>query len=271
MPTLARRLGVLLSGCLIAATVAGPVAAALPAFDSSSLIQVEVHPGSLVNAERARHGLVALEFDPDVMAIARQRAETMAATDLLSHTNPNGTSVFDAIVVAGIPWFGAGEVIGWNSYPSVPDSTAQVVAAWLESPGHRAVLLSADFNYVGFGVAVSPTTGYRYFAGVFLKRTDRTGAWVRGGTTSVVALDATRSRVTVRWTGGDTVLQVLTAGVQDYEVQRRVVGGAWRALGLRTGMSVTETLPRARTYEYRIRARDKAANIGAWSQVVVTV
>lgn len=271
MPAAARRLGVILSGCLIAAAVAGPVAAALPAFDSSRLIQVEVHPGSLVNAERARHGLVALEFDPDIMAIARQRAETMAATDLLSHTNPDGSRVFDAIIAAGIPWFGASEVIGWNSYQSVTDSTAQVVAAWLESPGHGAVLLSADFNYVGFGVAVSPTTGYRYYAGVLLKRTDRTGAWVKGGMTSVVPLDVTRSRVTVRWTGGDPVLQVLTAGVQDYEVQRRVVGGAWRALGLRTGTSLTETLPRARTYEYRIRARDKAGNIGAWTLVTVTV
>ena len=271
MPTAARRLGAILSACLIAATVVGPAAAALPVLDSSTLIQVELHPGSLVNAERGGHGLVALEFDPDVMAIAEQRAETMAATDLLSHTNPDGSSVFDAIVEAGIPWFGAGEVIGWNSYQSVTDSAAQVVAAWLESPGHRAVLLSADFNYVGFGVAVSPTTGYRYYAGVFLKRTDRTGAWVKSGGTSVVPLDATRSRVTVRWTGGDPLLQVLTAGVQDYEIQRRVVGGVWRALGLRTGTSVTETLPRARTYEYRIRARDKAGNIGAWTLVTVTV
>lgn len=236
----------MLSACLIVAATAGPVAAARPAFNSSTLIQAEPHPGSLVNAERVKHGLLALEFDPDVMAIATRRAETPAATDLLSHTNPDGSRVFDAIVEAGIPWFGAGEVIGWNSHQSVTDSAAQVVAVWLESPGHAAVLLSADFNYVGFGVAVSPTTGYHYFAGVFLKRTDRTGAWVKGGTTPVVSLDATRSRITVRWTGGDPILQVLTAGVRDYEVQRRVVGGAWRALGLRTGTSVTETLPRAR-------------------------
>ncbi len=247
------------------------MAAGLPAFDSSTLLQAEIHLGSLVNAERGSHGLVALEFDPDVMAIARQRAETMAGTDLLSHTNPDGSSVFDVIVQAGIPWFGAGEVIGWNSYPSEADSTAEVVAAWLVSPSHRAVLLSADFNYVGFGVAVSPITGYRYYAGVFLRRTDRTSAWVKAGTTSVVPFDVTRSRVTVRWTGGDPLLQVLTAGVQDYEIQRRVVGGAWRALGLRTGTSVTETLPRARTYQYRIRARDKAANIGTWTLVSVTV
>jgi hypothetical protein len=63
----------------------------------------------------------------------------------------------------------------------------------------------------------------------------------------------------------------LTAGLRDYEVQRRVVGGSWRALGYRTTTSVTETLPRARTYEYRIRARDKVGNRGAWSLITVTV
>jgi len=65
--------------------------------------------------------------------------------------------------------------------------------------------------------------------------------------------------------------QVLTAGLRDYQVQRRVVGGTWRSLGYRTGTSVTETLPRSRTYEYRIRARDRVGNRGAWVLVKVRV
>jgi hypothetical protein len=178
---------------------------------------------------------------------------------------------FDVIAAAGIPWFGAGDVLVWNSYPTEADSEAQAVAAWLGSPSHRSILLLADFNYAGFGAAVSPISGYRYYAGVLLKRTDRTGGWVKPGATSVRVLDATRAQVTVRWTGGDPVLQVLTAGLQDYEVQRRVVRGAWRSLGVRTGTSLTKTLPRAWTYEYRIRARDRAGNIGPWSLVTVTV
>jgi hypothetical protein len=84
-------------------------------------------------------------------------------------------------------------------------------------------------------------------------------------------VDATRARVTVRWTGGDPRLQVLTAGLRDYQVQRRVVGGSWRELGYRTATSVTETLPRSRTYEYRIRARDRVGNRGAWVLISVKV
>lgn len=251
------------------AAVAGPASAALPVFDLTTLAQAETDLGLLVNRERTAQGLVELQLDPDAMAIARQRAETMAASDVLSHQNPDGTNVFDAIVASGIPWFGAGEVIVWNNYASAPDSTAQAVAAWMGSPSHRSLVLSSDYNYAGFGAAVSPTSGKRYYAGVLLKRTDRTAAWAQAKTTSTRIVDATHTQVTVRWTGGDPRLQVLTAGLRDYEVQRRVVGGAWRALGFRSTTSVTETLPAARTYEYRIRARDRAGNRGGWALITV--
>ncbi len=256
---------------LLLVSLAGPAVAALPLFDLTTLVHAETTLGQLVNGERTAQGLVELQLDPDAMAIARRRAETMAATDLLSHENPDGSNVFDAINAAGIPWFGAGEVIGWNNYPAAPDSTAQAVLAWLGSPPHRAILLSGDYNYAGFGAAVSPISGNRYYAGVVLKRTDRTAAWAKALTTSARAIDPTHARVTVRWTGGDPQLQVLTAGLRDYEVQRRVAGGAWRSLGFRTGTSVTETLPRARTYEYRIRARDRAGNRSPWALVTVKV
>lgn len=271
MPSIARRLGASLIAVLMLVALAGPAAAALPPFDLSTLAQAETNLASRVNEQRSARGLIALQLDPDAVAIARQRAETMAATDVMSHKNPDGTDVFDAIVAAGIPWFGAGEVLVWNSWPTEADSTSQAVAAWFGSPPHANILLSIDFNYAGFGAAVSPTSGKRYYAGVILKRTDRTAAWAKVGTASHKIVDASKALVTVRWTGGDPRLQVLTAGLRDYEVQRRVLGGSWRALGYRTTTSVTETLPRARTYEYRIRARDKVGNRGAWSTIAVTV
>lgn len=256
---------------LLAVSFAGPAAAAPPVFDLSTLVQAEASLATLVNAERRAQGLVGFQLDPDVVAIARDRAEALAATGVLSHQNPDGTDVFDQIVAAGIPWFGAGEVIVWNSWPTAADSTAQAATAWFASAPHRAILLSSDFNYVGFGAAVSPVTGHRYYAGVVVKRTDRTGAWAKAGTTSQKVVDATRAKVTVRWTGGDPRLQVLTAGLRDYEVQRRVVGGSWRLLGYRTTPSVSETLPRSRTYEYRIRARDRVGNRGSWELITVKV
>lgn len=271
VPTITRGLGASFLAGLLLVSLAGPASAGLPAFDLATVVQAEASLGLLISQERELQGLVALQPDPDAMAIARKRAETMAATDLLSHQNPDGSDVFDAIAAAGIPWFGAGEVIVWNSYAGDAESTAQAMAAWLGSPPHRAILLSTDFNYVGFGAAVAPVSGNRYYAGVVLKRSDRTGAWAMAGTTSTRTLDGARTRVTVRWTGGDPRLQVLTAGLRDYEVQRRVVGGSWRSLGSTTRTSLTEVLPRNRSYEYRIRARDRVGNRGAWSLVSLRI
>lgn len=271
MLTSVRRLGALAFAALLAFSVAGPAAAGLPAFDVPTLVQAEASLGAVVNAERRTQGLIELQVDPDVVAIARQRAEAMAASDVLSHQNPDGSDVFDQIVAAGIPWFGAGEVIVWNSWPAAADSTAQAVSAWFGSAPHRSILLSTDYNYVGFGAAVAPVSGNRYYAGVLVKRTDRTAAWAKPRDISTSVVDATRARVTVRWTGGDPRLQVLTAGLLDYQVQRRVVGGTWRDLGYRTSPTVSETLPRSRTYEYRVRARDRAGNRGSWVLITVTV
>jgi len=78
-----RSIGALALAGLLLVSFAAPVAAALPAFDLSTLAQAEGGLGTLVNAERTRQGLVALQVDPDIAAIARQRAEAMAAMDVM--------------------------------------------------------------------------------------------------------------------------------------------------------------------------------------------
>jgi uncharacterized protein YkwD len=260
----------ILAGALIL-SVAPPAAAAYPGpFDLATLVQARTDLATLVNDERAGQGLVALRLDPGAMAIAEQRAKTMAAMDVLSHTGADGYTVFDAINAAGITWFAAGEVLVWNNYPAEPESTLQAVSAWLGSPSHRSIILSSDYNYAGFGAAVSSTTGNRYYASLLLKAPDKTGGWTKAGSASVQALDATKARVTVRWTGSDTRLQVLTAGLRDFEVQRRVVGGTWQSLGMTTHTSLSVTVTRGKVYDVRVRARDKAGNRGAWSSVSVT-
>jgi uncharacterized protein YkwD len=260
----------LLAG-LLAVSIVGPAAAAeLPTFDAQTLHQARSDLATLVNGQRVASGLIALQIDARAMAIAQTRADTMAATDVMSHEGPDGRTVFDAIKASGIDWYGAGEVLVWNNYPTESDSTSQAVSGWLGSPAHRSIILSNDYNYVGFGAAVSPATGNRYYAGVLLKAADRTGGWTRPGPTSVQVVDSSRARVSVSWTGSDTRLQVLTAGLRDFEVQHRVAGGAWTSLGMtvRTGMAIM--VGRGQTHEFRFRAWDKAGNRGAWSALTVT-
>ena len=95
---------------------------------------------------------------------------------MADHTQKDGTNVFNLINDAGIKWYGAGEIIARNSATDLQGSAAYAVQSWMGSSGHRAIIMSTDYNYVGFGLAVA-SNGRRYWAGVFLKGPDRTGAW----------------------------------------------------------------------------------------------
>ena len=221
---------------------------------------------TLTNRQRTTRGLVALQADPDLMRIARDRARVMAANDLMSHTEPDGRKVWDRIDAAGLTWYSAGEILAWNRYPTSALSTAAAVVAWMGSPTHHAIMVSTGYNYVGFGAAVS-AGGRRYYAGVYVKEPDETGAWSRLGTVSRQAVTASRVRVTVRWSGADTRLQVLTAGLRDFQVHWRQGSGSWHSWSTTTSIRHSVTWTKGSTHEVRVRARDRVGNWGAWRTV----
>ena len=104
-----------------------------------SIGDAELQAVRLLNVERARAGLVALRVDSRLMAIARQRSADMASRNYFSHVSPSGESAFDMIVSAGITWYGAGEIIAWNTYPSLADSAQAAKDGWM---GPRATARS---------------------------------------------------------------------------------------------------------------------------------
>ncbi len=190
MATFTRRLLPILFSGLLLVPLAGTVAAEdlPPPADDAALLQDGVDLVHMTNAKRESVGRVDLRMDPALMSIARDRARVMAANDVLSHTEPDGTTVWDRINAAHITWYGGGEIIAWNHYPAVY-STAEAISAWWGSPGHHAIMVSTGYNYVGFGAAVS-ADGKFYFAGVFAKLPDHTVPWARMGSVS----DAHRRR-----------------------------------------------------------------------------
>ena len=269
MLTTTRRLIPLLLAGLLLVPSAIPVSAVVadPTGDPV-LTQAGIDLVTMTNRQRTALGLVALQIDPNLMAIARDRAKVMAANDVMSHTEPDGRKVFDRLNDAGLTWFGAGEIIAWNHYP-VEYSTAEAIRAWMDSAGHRAIMVSTGYNYVGFGAAIS-ATGKRYYAGVFVKEPDHTGAWSTFRTITTRPVDSGHSRVTIRWSGGDARLQVLTAGLRYFQVQWRHAGGAWRSWGTMTVTSRSVTWTRGQIYDVRVRARDKAGNWGPWQVTRIT-
>ena len=64
-----------------------------------------------------------------------------------SHTRPNGSSFSTALKEQGASYRAAGENIAYGQR-----SAEQVMEGWMNSSGHRANILSAQYTAIGVGV-----------------------------------------------------------------------------------------------------------------------
>jgi uncharacterized protein YkwD len=258
-----RRLGPIALAVVIAVALVPATAASDYDTSSAAVAAAEREALRLTNLRRTSRGLLKLRLDSRLTELARERARYMADTGRFSHLQANGTDVFDMIASSGIRWYAAGEIIAWNTAGPLDYSADFAVKGWMGSPSHRAIVLSDDYNYVGFGLAIAED-GTRYWAGVYLRGPDRTGGYVRMGGFRTEPITSRIVRGTVTWSGRDLLLQVLTAGHRDFQVQWRRVGYAWNNLGSTTARKLTKWWRRGLTYEVRVRERDRNGNRGPW-------
>jgi hypothetical protein len=64
-------------------------------------------------------------------------------------------------------------------------------------------------------------------------------------------------------------MQVLTSGFRYFEIGRRYDGGPWVSYGTTRATSVVREWTKGHTWEFRVRARDRAGNWGKWQSVTV--
>ena len=96
----------------------------------------------LINTEREKEGLSAVKMDKELLAAAMLRAAECSV--YYSHTRPDGTQCFTAFPEQS---GSSGENIAIGQ-----QSPEEVMHSWMNSPGHRANIMSEDFNSVGVGV-----------------------------------------------------------------------------------------------------------------------
>jgi uncharacterized protein YkwD len=266
MPLMPRHPGRLLlaAALLVLLLPVQPVAATTVDVPTAEALAV-----SKINAERTNRGLVPLRVDSRIATIAGKRASYMASTGYFSHTQKDGTTAFSLMNAAGIVYYAGGEIIAWNTGGDLAASATYAVNQWMASSGHRAQLLSTNFNYFALGLAVA-SNGRRYWAGVFIKGPDRSGAWTKIKSTSKTIVNSTSVRLAIAYDGGDTRLQVLTSGFYRFVIERRVDGGDWVRLATTTAEWFSQTVATRHDYGYRIRARDNAGNWGGWKYVSFT-
>ena len=106
-----------------------------------------------VNTERAKAGLQFLEFDNSLRDVARAHSDDMFRRGYFSHYTPEGLSPFDRMNNAHITYTYAGENL------ALAPSTQLAMQGLMNSPGHRANILSVNFGKVGIGVIDSGIYG----------------------------------------------------------------------------------------------------------------
>jgi uncharacterized protein YkwD/stress response protein SCP2 len=120
----------------------------------------------LTNAERARAGRGALTFDARLAAAAQAHSEHMVAAGFFAHDSPDGRSVSDRVTAAGYRYARVAENIAAGQ-----TSPAEVVAGWMDSPGHRKNILDPDVTQIGVGRANGGSYGV-YWTQVFGRARD---------------------------------------------------------------------------------------------------
>ena len=100
----------------------------------------------MVNQERVKRGIPALTFDPQLQVIAREHSADMLERGYFSHYSPEGKSVADRAAANGIDY----QVIGENLAYAPSLTAAQ--NGLMNSPGHRANILSTDYHKIGIGI-----------------------------------------------------------------------------------------------------------------------
>ncbi|OGG55962.1 MAG: hypothetical protein A3F84_00735 [Candidatus Handelsmanbacteria bacterium RIFCSPLOWO2_12_FULL_64_10] len=116
--------------------------------------QVEKRILDLVNAERARRKLPPYTHSPELVSLARRHSRNMARHRFFSHTDPEGKDAPARKRTYFPGLFGSlGENIAYHSGHTEEEVARNLMRSWMDSPGHRANILSDQFTHIGVGVA----------------------------------------------------------------------------------------------------------------------
>lgn len=131
--------------------------------EAAPLQSLETEVIRLINIERSKVGAPALATNWELSRVARYKSQDMIDKNYFSHTSPTYGSPFDMMETFGLKFSSAAENIAYGQ------RTAQeVVTAWMNSPGHKANILSKANTQTGVGAA-KKANGTLYWTQMFMK------------------------------------------------------------------------------------------------------
>ncbi len=101
---------------------------------------------ALCNNARQAHGVAPLQWSAQLAAVAQRHAQAMATQGYFDHVDRQHRAVGERLNDSGYRYRWAGENISAGL-----DDVAAVFDWWMQSEGHRANILGADFTETGLG------------------------------------------------------------------------------------------------------------------------
>lgn len=108
--------------------------------------QAEQKMIEMVNSEREKRGLSPVVKNNLLTEVGRKHCEDMFKRGYFSHYTPEGRTPFDRMAEADIVFVYAGENLAYAP------NTELAMEGLMQSPGHRANILSHNFGKIGVGV-----------------------------------------------------------------------------------------------------------------------
>ncbi len=109
----------------------------------------------LVNIERAKEGLSALAESSQLNSAANIRAQEIIIHN--EHERPDGRTWYSVLDELDIDYRTCGEnIAGGQQTPQ------EVVTGWMNSPGHRANIMSASYGKIGVGYVTGGFYGHNW-------------------------------------------------------------------------------------------------------------
>ena len=138
-----------------------PVSAVAPTtvVNSGGTVGQEV---ALVNRDRAAAGLRALAESQALDLIAYSRAQDMATNGYFAHYRPGSSTpaVLELLRGYGVAFNWYGENIIWESGQPSANLAGYFNTWWMNSPEHKANILSSHFGHIGIGMYVNGNRVY---------------------------------------------------------------------------------------------------------------
>ena len=131
-----------------------------------SATDTEARAWDLMNAQRLASGLSTLQWDEQLVALARMHSASMASAKYFSHKDQEGGFVDTRASKLGINnWIAIGENIAFMK--GYPDPASMAVEKWMLSPSHKKNILNSGWRQSAIGMAVGDD-GAVYFTQVFI-------------------------------------------------------------------------------------------------------